>query len=70
MCTVTRCRDCRSVPQHTRAVRQVPEPRVRIGTPLTGLLTTSMPHAPSKWQKYDMLYDALKTSADSQPVWC
>ena len=41
---------------------------MRIGTPLTGLVASDVPRAPSKWDKYDLLHDALKASADSQPV--
>ena len=48
-------------------VQQVHEPRVRTGTPLTGLLS-EVPRAPTKWDKYDLFHDALKLSADGQPV--
>ncbi len=50
------------------AASQVPEPRVRSGTPLRGLLSLDVPRAPSKWDKYNLLHDALKASADSAPV--
>ena len=41
---------------------------MRTGTPLTGLLSLDMTRAPSRWDKFDLLHDALRTSADSQPV--
>ncbi len=40
---------------------------MRTGTPLTGLLS-DVPRAPTKWDKYDLFHDALKASADTQPV--